>query len=166
MFTISGLQYLSIPISQTTPSTFSNPQKETHISLRRLPHLLNITLPKLPVQPRTRHTARQRPHRHLLRKPQRRHRALPIHNVLTLHLDQRHARILRRAGVDAVAQVAEPGAQAGVIELLDARVRVGHGGGFARDAGPVLRGAVLERDLACLGVLEVGELLGVLWPRR
>ena len=68
--------------------------------------------------------------------------------------------------MDPVAQVPEPGAQASVVELLDARVRVGDGGGFARDADPVLRGAVLERDLAGLGVFEVGELLGVLWWGR
>lgn len=62
----------------------------------------------------------------------------------------------------AVADVAEPGRRALVVELLDAGVVVGGGDDGAGDGDPVLRGAVLEGDLGGLVFREVGEFGGVL----
>lgn len=59
--------------------------------------------------------------------------------------------------MDAVAQVAEPGRYGLAVELLDAGVVVGGRGDGAGDGHPVLRGAVLEGDLDCFVVFEVGE---------
>ena len=125
-------------------------------------HLLDILLRKFSLHPRVGHLPRQRPHTHLFHEPQGRDRAFPVRDVLRLDLDQRHARVLRGAGVHAVPQIAEPGAQARVVDLLDAGVLVGDGGGGAADADPVVGAGVLEGDLDRLFVLEVGELLRVL----
>ena len=125
---------------------------------RRLPHGLNILLLKLPLKPRIRHRPRQTRLRHLLQKPQSPHRALPIRNITRLELNERHARIVRRAVVDAVAQVAEPGGRGFGVEGLDAGVVVGGRDDGAGDGDPVLGGGVLEGELGGVGAGEVGEL--------
>ena len=127
-----------------------------------MPHLLDVLLRKLPLHSRIGHLSRQSPQPHLLHEPQCRDRALPVRDVLRLHLNQRHARILRLAGMNTVPQISKPGAQGRVIDLLDARVLVGDGGGGAADADPVLGAGVLEGNLDGLVVLEIGELLRVL----
>ena len=128
---------------------------------RRLPHRLNILLQKLPLKPRIRHTPRQTRLRHLLQEPQTAHRTLPIRNIPRLQLNERHARIVRRAVVDAIAQVAEPGGRALGVEGFDAGVVVGGGGDGAGDGDPVLGGGVLEGELGGFGVGDVGEFGGV-----
>ena len=129
---------------------------------RRLPHRLDVLLQQLPLHPCIRHLSRQSRLRDLLHEPQRTHLTLPVADVLGLDLDQRHARVVGGAVVDAIAEVAEPGGGALGVEVLDAGVRVGGRGGGAGDGDPVLRGGVLEGDLGGLVVVEVGELVGVL----
>jgi hypothetical protein len=48
----------------------------------------------------------------------------PIRNVIRLHFNQSHARIVGSAVVNAVAEVTKPGGDGGGVELLDARVGV------------------------------------------
>ena len=64
--------------------------------------------------------------------------------------------------MNAIPQIAKPSAQGRVVNLLDAWILVGDGGGGAADADPVLGAGVLEGNLDSLVVLEVGELLRVL----
>ena len=132
-----------------------------HLSSRRLPHRLDILLIKLPLHPRIRHLPSQTRLGHLLQKPQSANRSFPIANMLCLDLNKRHARVLRRTIVDAVAQVTEPGGRAFGVEVLDTGVvgRGGHGG--AGDGDPVLRGGVLKGDEGGFVVGEVGEFVGV-----
>lgn len=74
-----------------------------------------------------------------------------------LDADDSHARVLRAAVVNTVAQVAEPGLEMGVVVLAD-QVAVRDDAGGAADRGPVARGAVEERDVDVLVRLEVVRL--------
>lgn len=85
----------------------------------------------------------------------------PVDNVGRLNLNDGHARVLGLAGVDAITKVTEPSGNLGGVELLHEVGCVGDLGGVTSNADPVLGAGVLEGDLALLGVLEVGELLGV-----
>ena len=71
-------------------------------------------------------------------------------------LDEADARVLGAAVVLAVAEVAEPGLQAGRVVLLDAGA-VGLDGGEAGNAGPLA--GVVEEGEVDVGVL--GEVVGL-----
>ena len=65
------------------------------------------------------------------------------------------------AGVDAIAEITEPGGGAAGVEVFDAGVVIGGGDDGAGDGDPVLGGGVLEGELGGLVVGEVGEFVGV-----
>lgn len=129
--------------------------------LRRLPHRLNIFLPKLPLDAIIRDLPRERRLRDLLKEPQRADRALPIADVIGLDLDDGHAGVVGAAVVDAVTEVAEPGGDGAGVEVLDAGVVVGGGDDGAGDGDPVLGRGVLEGDLGDGFVGNVAEFVGV-----
>ena len=126
-----------------------------------LSHLLHIPFLKLPLHPIIRHLTRHHRHPHLLEETKTAHRTLPIADVFGREFNQRHARIFGAAGVYAVAQVAEPGADGLAVELFDARIVVGFLGAGSGDGDPILRRGVLEGYLRGGVVGEVGEFLGV-----
>ena len=142
--------------------TSTSPGYSVSISRRRhLPHGLDILLRQPPLHPRVRHLPRQARLRHLLHEAQGAHRGLPVADVLGPELNDGHARVLGRAVVHAVAQVAEPGRRAFGVELLDARVVVrgrDHGAG---DGDPVLGGGVLEGEVGRWVAGQVGEFVRV-----
>lgn len=123
--------------------------------------MLQIILSQLPLHPRLRHRPRKRRLRHLLHGPQTRRRALPIRHIRALDLDHRHARITRRPVVHPVPEIAKPRTHHGRIQVLDLGVAVRHRRRRARHRHPVLRAAVLERDLHFFAVFEVFEFLRV-----
>ena len=143
------------------PPTHHNPIHQFPLLRRSLPHHLNILLTQLSQNPRIRHSTPRTRHRNLLHKPQRPHRTLPITNVFRLDLNYRHARILRRPIMHAIAQVAEPGRRTFGVKLFDAGIGGGRRRACAGYGDPVLRRGVLESYLCGAVVGEVGEFVGV-----
>ena len=112
----------------------------TYISRRRRPHRLNILLHQLPLHARISHLPREARLCDLLHKPQSPNRSLPIADILSLELNDGHARVIRSAIMDTIAQIAEPSGCAFGIEIFDSGVRVGGGGYGAGNGDPVLGG--------------------------
>lgn len=126
-----------------------------------LPHLLQILLQKLPRNTSLRDLPRETRLSSLLNEPQATNGALPVADILSLYLDQRHSRILRSTSVHTVAQVAKPCVRAPAVKLLDPRVGAAGGGDGAAHADPILRAAVLKGDLRALILFEIRKLVAV-----
>lgn len=126
-----------------------------------LPHLLDILLQKLPRHTSLCDLSGDTCLRGLLHEPQAADGALPIADILSLDLDQRHPRVFRSTSMHPIAKIAKPGIRAPTVKLFDPRIGAAGRGNGAADADPVLRAAVLECDLCRLVVLDISELFAV-----
>lgn len=128
-----------------------------------LPGVLQILLGQMPLKASVGNLASDSSLGSLLYKSQARDLALPVGDILGLDFNQSHPRIFRASCMRTIAKISKTSGASPGVHLLNPRIIIADVGHLTGNADPILYAAVLEGDQSGLVVVQVFELLGVVF---